>query len=77
MCALDGAMRGWTGHAQGPTVRNFSRAARVNETQEMEAYNLAEFSLLGGPERLGVRAGLVRRGTNTVALGLVLGGFCG
>jgi hypothetical protein len=44
----------------------------------MEAYNgIAEFSLLGGPlHRLGVRAGLVRTGTNTVAFGFVLGGFC-
>jgi hypothetical protein len=38
---------------------------------------IAEFSLLGGPlQRLGVRLGLVRKGTNTVALGLALGGFC-
>ncbi len=38
---------------------------------------IAEFSLLGGPlQRLGVRLGLVRRGTNTIALGLALGGFC-
>jgi hypothetical protein len=35
-----------------------------------------EFSLLGGPlYRLGCRLGLVRGGTNTVALGLVLGAF--
>ncbi len=33
-----------------------------------------EFSLLGGPlHRLGARLGLVRGGTNTVALGLALG----
>jgi hypothetical protein len=37
---------------------------------------LANFSLLGGPlHRLGCRLGLVRDGTNTVALGLVLGAF--
>ena len=37
---------------------------------------LEEFSLLGGPlHRLGCRLGLVRGGTNTVALGLVLGAF--
>ncbi len=37
---------------------------------------LADFSLLGGPlHRLGCRLGLVRDGTNTVALGLVLGAF--
>jgi hypothetical protein len=35
-----------------------------------------DFSLLGGPlHRLGCRLGLVRGGTNTVALGLVLGAF--
>ncbi|MFO1313200.1 MAG: hypothetical protein U1F41_14175 [Burkholderiales bacterium] len=35
---------------------------------------LAEFSLLGGPlHRLGCRLGLVRNGTDTVPLGLVLG----
>jgi len=35
---------------------------------------LAEFSLLGGPlQRLGCRLGLVRDGTDTIALGLVLG----
>jgi hypothetical protein len=35
-----------------------------------------DFSLLGGPlYRLGCRLGLVRGGTNTVALGLVLGAF--
>jgi hypothetical protein len=35
---------------------------------------IADFSLLGGPlHRLGCRLGLVRDGTNTVALGLVLG----
>jgi len=35
---------------------------------------LAEFSLLGGPlHRLGCRLGLVRDGSNTIALGLVLG----
>lgn len=35
-----------------------------------------EFSLLGGPlHRLGCRLGLVRNGTNTVALGLALGVF--
>jgi hypothetical protein len=37
---------------------------------------IADFSLLGGPlHRLGCRLGLVRDGTNTVALGLVLGAF--
>jgi len=37
---------------------------------------IADFSLLGGPlYRLGCRLGLVRGGTNTVALGLVLGAF--
>jgi hypothetical protein len=37
---------------------------------------LEDFSLLGGPlYRLGCRLGLVRDGTNTVALGLVLGAF--
>jgi hypothetical protein len=37
---------------------------------------IADFSLLGGPlHRLGCRLGLVRNGTNTVALGLVLGAF--
>ena len=37
---------------------------------------IADFSLLGGPlHRLGVRVGLVRNGTNTVALGLALGAF--
>jgi hypothetical protein len=36
--------------------------------------SLADFSLLGGPlHRLGCRLGLVRDGTNTIALGLVLG----
>jgi hypothetical protein len=40
------------------------------ETRE----GIADFSLLGGPlHRLGCRLGLVRDGTNTVALGLVLG----
>jgi hypothetical protein len=35
---------------------------------------LADFSLLGGPlHRLGCRLGLVRDGTNTIVLGLVLG----
>jgi hypothetical protein len=35
---------------------------------------LEDFSLLGGPlHRLGCRLGLVRGGTNTVPLGLVLG----
>lgn len=35
---------------------------------------LAEFSLLGGPlHRLGCRLGLVRDGTDTIALGIVLG----
>jgi hypothetical protein len=35
-----------------------------------------DFSLLGGPlHRLGCRLGLVRDGTNTIALGLVLGAF--
>ena len=38
--------------------------------------SLADFSLLGGPlHRLGCRLGLVRDGTNTTALGLVLGAF--
>jgi hypothetical protein len=42
------------------------------ETRE----GIADFSLLGGPlHRLGCRLGLVRDGTNTVALGLVLGAF--
>jgi hypothetical protein len=37
---------------------------------------LEDFSLLGGPlHRLGCRLGLVRGGTDTVALGLVLGAF--
>jgi len=37
---------------------------------------LADFSLLGGPlYRVGCRLGLVRDGTNTTALGLVLGAF--
>jgi hypothetical protein len=37
---------------------------------------LADFSLLGGPlYRLGCRLGLVRDGTDTTALGLVLGAF--
>jgi hypothetical protein len=37
---------------------------------------LKDFSLLGGPlHRLGSRLGLVRGGTNTVALGLVVGAF--
>jgi len=37
---------------------------------------LQDFSLLGGPlHRLGCRLGLVRGGTNTVVLGLVLGAF--
>jgi integrase len=37
---------------------------------------LEDFSLLGGPlHRLGCRLGLVRGGTNTVALGLALGAF--
>ena len=37
---------------------------------------LEDLSLLGGPlHRLGCRLGLVRGGTNTVALGLVLGVF--
>jgi hypothetical protein len=37
---------------------------------------LEDFSLLGGPlHRLGCRLGLVRDGTNTTALGLVLGAF--
>lgn len=36
-----------------------------------------QFSLLGGPlYRLGYRLGLIRGGTNTVALGLALGFFC-
>jgi len=38
--------------------------------------DLADFSLLGGPlHRLGCRLGLVRDGTNTTGLGLVLGAF--
>jgi len=42
------------------------------ETRE----GIANFSLLGGPlHRLGCRLGLVRDGTNTLALGLVLGAF--
>jgi hypothetical protein len=37
---------------------------------------LEDFSLLGGPlHRMGCRLGLVRNGTNTVGLGVVLGGF--
>jgi hypothetical protein len=37
---------------------------------------LEDFSLLGGPlHRLGLRLGLVRGGTSTVALGMVLGAF--
>jgi hypothetical protein len=37
---------------------------------------LEDFSLLWGPlHRLGCRLGLVSGGTNTVALGLVLGAF--
>ena len=40
-----------------------------------ERARLGEFSLLGGPlHRLGCRLGLVRDGTNTIRLGLVLGG---
>jgi hypothetical protein len=39
-----------------------------------EREGVADFSLLGGPlHRLGCRLGLVRDGTNTTALGLVLG----
>jgi hypothetical protein len=39
-----------------------------------EGEGLADFSLLGGPlHRLGCRVGLVRDGTDTTALGLVLG----
>ena len=39
-----------------------------------EREGLKDFSLLGGPlHRLGCRLGLVRGGTNTVALGLALG----
>lgn len=38
--------------------------------------DLEDFSLLGGPlYRLGCRLGLVRDGTNTIALGLALGAF--
>jgi hypothetical protein len=38
--------------------------------------DIRDFSLLGGPlYRLGCRLGLVRDGTNTIALGLVLGAF--
>jgi hypothetical protein len=41
-----------------------------------EREGFADFSLLGGPlHRLGCRLGLVRDGTNTPALGLVLGAF--
>jgi hypothetical protein len=41
-----------------------------------EGEELPDFSLLGGPlHRLGCRLGLVRGGTNTVALGLALGVF--
>jgi hypothetical protein len=41
-----------------------------------EKNGIAEFTLLGGPlHRLSVHSGLVQRGTNTVALGLALGGF--
>jgi hypothetical protein len=41
-----------------------------------EREGFADFSLLGGPlHRLGCRLGLVRDGTNTTALGLVLGAF--
>jgi hypothetical protein len=49
----------------------------VNETREMEETNkVAEFSLLGGPlHRMGIRVGLVKGGTNTIALGLALGGL--
>jgi hypothetical protein len=49
----------------------------VNETPGMEENNaIAQFSLLGGPvHRLGIRVGLVRSGTNTVALGLAIGAF--
>jgi hypothetical protein len=43
----------------------------MNELQTFE-----KFSLLGGPlHRLGLRLGLVRKGTNTVPLGLALGLF--
>jgi len=39
-----------------------------------EAFPIPEFSLFGGPlQRLGFRLGLVRRGTNTVLLGVALG----
>ena len=48
---------------------------RVTEIMEARG-NFEEFSLLGGPlHRLGIRLGLVRGGTNTVALGLALGLF--
>ncbi|HSB26294.1 MAG TPA: hypothetical protein VLE19_00500 [Pyrinomonadaceae bacterium] len=41
-----------------------------------ESQQLPNFSLLGGPlHRLGLRLGLVRRQTNTIPLGLVLGLF--
>ena len=46
-----------------------SEKQKVRETLE-------DFSLLGGPlHRLGCWLGLVRGGTNTVPLGLVLGAF--
>lgn len=49
----------------------------MNEMPEMEkTTEVGEFSLFGGPlHRLGVRMGLVRRGTNSAALGLALGAF--
>jgi hypothetical protein len=41
-----------------------------------EREGLEDFSLLGGPlHRLGCRLGLVRDGTDTIALGLILGAF--
>jgi len=49
----------------------------MNRTQGMQENNeIAKFSLLGGPlHRLGIRVGLIRSGTNTVAVGLMLGVF--
>jgi hypothetical protein len=50
----------------------FNKAKPMNEVQA----TAAQFSLLGGPlHRLGCRAGLVRGGTNAVALGLAIGFF--
>jgi len=49
----------------------------MHESHEMEKTSeVNEFSLFGGPlHRLGVRVGLVQRGTNTIAFGVVLGAF--